>query len=158
MGRTFSHLETGLSAMVDRFWERLSLAELSREQWESLCDGCGKCCVHKLEDEDSGEVYLCNVVCRLFDLKTGRCHDYTHRRQQVPDCVVLGVDSIAKFHWLPVTCAYRLLGEGVPLFDWHPLMSGDTLSVFRAGQSVVGRVVSEEDADDLSYHVTDWQW
>ncbi|NOX76468.1 MAG: YcgN family cysteine cluster protein [Gammaproteobacteria bacterium] len=147
-----------MSAGAEQFWESLSLAEMSREQWESLCDGCGKCCVHKLEDEDSGEVYLCNVVCRLFDLQTGRCRDYTHRQQHVPDCVMLNVEKLAEFHWLPATCAYRLLAEEAPLLDWHPLISGNSLSVLHAGQSVVGRVVSEDNAGDLSHHITDWQW
>ena len=144
--------------MEQHFWEQLSLAQMTREQWESLCDGCGKCCVHKLEDEDTREVYLTNVVCRLFDPHTGRCTDYAHRRQRVPDCTVLSIERIKEFHWLPATCAYRLLAEGAPLFDWHPLLSGDPLSVMRAGHSVVGRVISEEDADELSHHVTDWQW
>ena len=141
-----------------RFWEEKALTELSAEQWESLCDGCGKCCVHKLEDEDNGEVFVCNVACRLLDVDTCQCRDYAHRKQIVPDCTVLTPQRIDEFHWLPQTCAYRLLAEGRPLFDWHPLISGDADSVHAAGISVGGRVISEEEADDLRQHITDWQW
>jgi len=138
------------------FWEKISLAEMSETQWESLCDSCGKCCLHKLEDEDSGEVYICNVACKLMDIETCRCLDYKNRKKQVPDCTVLTVERIAEFHWLPETCAYRLLAEGKPLFEWHPLVSGDASTVHSAGISVRGRVVTEIDADDLHQHITDW--
>ncbi|VAX03676.1 UPF0260 protein YcgN [hydrothermal vent metagenome] len=138
------------------FWEKISLAEMSETQWESLCDSCGKCCLHKLEDEDSGEVYICNVACKLMDIETCRCLDYKNRKKQVPDCTVLTVERIAEFHWLPETCAYRLLAEGKPLFEWHPLVSGDASTVHSAGISVRGRVVTEMDTDDLHQHITDW--
>lgn len=141
----------------DRFWETTPLAEMSVQQWESLCDGCGKCCLYKLEDEDSGEVYVCNVGCRLLDLDSCQCRDYAQRKQQVPDCTVLTLDNIREFAWLPQTCAYRLLAEGKPLFDWHPLLSGSPESVHAAGISVRGRVISETEADDLQLHVTDWE-
>jgi uncharacterized protein len=141
---------------MPRFWQTLTLTEMDAAQWESLCDGCGKCCLHKLEDEDSGEVYVCNVACRLLDLQTCRCGNYANRKQLVPDCTVLTAANIAEFHWLPQTCAYRLLAEGKPLADWHPLLSGDASTVHSAGISVRGRVVNEVDADDLQHHITDW--
>jgi uncharacterized cysteine cluster protein YcgN (CxxCxxCC family) len=141
---------------MKRFWEILSLAEMSAEQWESLCDGCGKCCLHKLEDEDTGEVFVCNVACRLLDLVTCRCQDYANRKRFVPDCTVLTLDRIGEFHWLPETCAYRLLAEGQSLREWHPLISGGPTSVHKAGISVRGRVVSEGEAGDLQQHITDW--
>ncbi len=138
------------------FWENISLAEMNATQWESLCDSCGKCCLHKLEDEDSGNVYTCNVACKLMDVETCRCQDYKNRKIQVPDCTVLTVERITEFHWLPETCAYRLLAEGKPLFEWHPLVSGDVSTVHSAGISVRGRVVTEMDAGDLHQHITDW--
>jgi len=138
------------------FWQNVSLADMSTTQWESLCDGCGKCCLHKLEDEDSGEVFVCNVVCKLMNIETCRCMDYKNRKKQVPDCIVLTFERIAEFHWLPETCAYRLLAEGKPLFEWHPLVSDDASSVHHAGISVRGRVVTETGVDDLHQHITDW--
>lgn len=141
---------------MKRFWENVPLAEMSTAQWESLCDGCGKCCLHKLEDEDSGEVFVCNVACQLLDLDSCRCSDYSNRKQKVPSCTVLTPDRIEEFHWLPKTCAYRLLAEGKPLQQWHPLISGELASVHDAGISVRGRVISEIDADDLQQHITDW--
>jgi uncharacterized cysteine cluster protein YcgN (CxxCxxCC family) len=141
---------------MSRFWEHIPLAEMNATQWESLCDGCGKCCLHKIEDEDSGEVFVCNVACRLLNLDSCQCSDYENRKTLVPECTVLTPDRIAEFHWLPETCAYRLLAEGKPLFDWHPLISNDAGSVHAAGVSVCGRVVSEDDADDLQLHITDW--
>lgn len=129
---------------------------MTTEEWESLCDGCGKCCLHKLEDEDTGEVYVCNVACRLLDLETCRCRDYAHRKTLIPDCLVLTVDKVKEFHWLPSTCAYRLLAEGKTLAEWHPLISGDTLSVHSAGIAICGRVISEDESGDLHRHITDW--
>ena len=139
-----------------KFWDTIPLAEMSATQWESLCDGCGKCCLHKLEDEDSGDVYVCNVACRLLDLETCQCSDYINRKKTVPDCTVLTADRIAEFHWLPESCAYRLVAEGNPLQEWHPLVSGEITSVHNAGISVRGRVISETEVDDLQQHVTDW--
>ena len=143
------------------FWEQKSLEEMTSLEWESLCDGCGKCCLHKLEDEETGEVYVCNVACRLLDIESCQCRDYPNRKQSVPNCLVLTPEALTKnkikeFHWLPVTCAYRLLAEGESLPEWHPLISGSVASVFEAGISVGGRVVSEENADDLHFHITDW--
>ncbi len=141
---------------MNTFWEKIPLEKMNATQWESLCDNCGKCCLHKLEDEDSGKIYVCNVACKLMDVETCRCLDYKNRKKQVPDCTVLTVERIAEFHWLPETCAYRLLAEGTPLFEWHPLVSGDASTVHSAGISVRGRVVTEIDADDLYQHITDW--
>lgn len=141
----------------DDFWRTVPLQEMNEAQWEAVCDGCGKCCLHKLEDEDTGEVYVCNVACGLLDLQTCRCSDYENRKQKVPDCTVLTPEKIDEFHWLPKTCAYRLLAEGEPLPVWHPLLSGEAKSVHEAGISVSGRVVSENDAEDLECHITDWE-
>ena len=143
-------------ADAKRFWETMPLAEMTAEQWESLCDGCGKCCLHKIEDIDTGKVYVCNVACRLLDLETCRCSDYAHRQQRVPDCTVLTPERVDEFQWLPSTCAYRLLYENKPLPSWHPLITGDANSVHAAGISVCGRVISEDDADDIKLHITDW--
>ena len=132
--------------LTPRFWEKKPLSKMSSAEWEALCDGCGKCCLNKLEDEDSGEVALTRVACRLLDDATCRCAHYENRHQFVPDCIVLRPDTIASHaYWLPDTCAYRLLWQGNPLPDWHPLVSGDPESVHRAGISVRGQTVSEFD-------------
>lgn len=130
---------------------------MNAEQWESLCDGCGKCCLHKIEDEDSAEVFVCNVACRLLDTTTCRCRDYENRKRHVPDCTVVSLENIEKFRWLPLTCAYRLLFEGKPLPYWHPLVSGSVNTVHEVGISVSGRVLSEDEIEDLHYHITDWE-
>lgn len=140
------------------FWEQKNLHELTQDEWESLCDGCGRCCLHKLQDDETGKVFVSNVACRLLDLESCQCQDYVHRKQRVPDCTVLTVDKIDEFRWLPSTCAYRLLAEGRPLPEWHPLLSGNNSSVYDAGISICGRVISEDDADDLHLHITDWQF
>ena len=137
---------------VDRFWER-PVATLDRAQWEALCDGCGRCCLHKLEDEDTGEVLDTNVACRLLDLSTGRCSDYRHRKALVPDCLRLTPKLAAELPWLPETCAYRLRARGEPLPQWHYLVCGDREEVKRAGISVIGRAVSEVLAGPLEDHV-----
>lgn len=137
------------------FWQEKHLTELSDEEWESLCDGCGKCCLNKLEDIDSGELWFTNVVCRFFDEEHCRCLDYPRRNIIVPECVVLDRHDLDT-HMMPETCAYRLLSEGRPLPEWHPLVSGDPESVFLAGHSIRGRVVSEVEADDLEMHLIEW--
>lgn len=137
------------------FWETRSLAEMTRVEWESLCDGCGKCCVHKLEDEDTGAIHLTNVACRLLDTQTAQCSNYRNRRAFVPDCVRLTPAKLATIAWLPDSCAYRLIDEGKPLPRWHHLVCGDREEIHRAGQSVRGRTVSETDAGDLEYHIVD---
>jgi len=130
-----------------KFWEK-PLADLTRDEWEALCDGCGRCCLHKLEDEETGVIHPTNVACKLLNLKTARCSDYRGRRAFVPDCVRLTAGTVAKLDWLPMTCAYRLRSEGKPLYDWHPLISGDPESVHRAGISIRGWTVSERDTGD----------
>jgi uncharacterized cysteine cluster protein YcgN (CxxCxxCC family) len=138
------------------FWRRKTLAEMSDEEWESLCDGCAKCCLHKLEDIDSGQIDYTEVACRLLDLETCRCTRYPDRRRLVSDCVVLTPDKVDELAWLPPTCAYRLVAEGQDLPWWHPLVSGDAATVESVGVSVRGRVVSERAAGDLEDHIVDW--
>lgn len=136
------------------FWERHALSELTSAEWEALCDGCGKCCLHKVEDEDTGEIFATDVACRLLDLKTGRCRDYAHRKARVPDCLQLKPALVAQFNWLPETCAYRRVAQGKPLPEWHYLVCGDREAVHRAGASVRGRAVSELDIeDDIEDHI-----
>ncbi|SEH63631.1 YcgN family cysteine cluster protein [Magnetospirillum fulvum] len=138
------------------FWETKALKDLSRKEWESLCDGCGRCCLHKLEDSDTGEIHYTNVACRLLDLGKCGCRDYAHRWRHVPDCIQLSATVIADLAWLPSTCAYRLLAEGKGLTWWHPLVSGDPDSVHRAGISVRGRAVPEGRAGPLDHHIVVW--
>lgn len=137
------------------FWETKTLDAMSRAEWESLCDGCGKCCVHKLEDEETGELHPTNVACKLLDRHSGRCTNYKHRRAFVPECVRLTPARLREIDWLPDTCAYRLLDEGKPLPEWHPLITGDPESVHKAGISVRGWTVSETDAGELELHIVD---
>jgi len=129
--------------MTDEFWKRKSLAQMTAGEWESLCDGCALCCLQKLEDEDTGDVYFTDVACRLLDVETCRCVDYAARAKQVADCMVLRADQPQAFRWLPATCAYRRLADGQPLPDWHPLITGDPNSVHDAGISAKGKMVSE---------------
>ena len=129
---------------MEPFWKTKTLEEMSGAEWESLCDGCGKCCLSKLEDEDTGKIYFTSVGCRLFDAETCRCADYQNRLALVSDCVGLTPQNVRSISWLPGTCAYRLLAEGRDLFPWHPLISGDPDSVHRAGISMRGRVTASE--------------
>ncbi|WP_420606674.1 YcgN family cysteine cluster protein [Novosphingopyxis sp.] len=138
--------------MSEKFWEQ-PIETLDRGEWEALCDGCGQCCMHKIEDADTGRIHDTNVACRLLDLETARCSDYRRRRFLVPDCIRLSRAKIASFPWLPATCAYRLRAEGKPLFDWHYLISGSAESVHEAGVSMRGRAVSESVAGPLETHV-----
>jgi uncharacterized cysteine cluster protein YcgN (CxxCxxCC family) len=138
------------------FWETKSLTELNAEEWESLCDGCGKCCLHKLENDADGLVYYTDVACRLLDNQTCRCSNYAERSTLVEDCIQLSADSLAALDWLPSTCAYRLLSKGKPLPLWHPLLTGDPESVHEAGISVRGRCVAESEVDDLEDHIVMW--
>ena len=141
------------------FWETKSLAEMSFDEWESLCDGCGKCCLVKLQDPDTDEVAYTDVACKLLDCGTARCSNYPERKKHVPDCVVLDASLVDQIAWMPSTCAYRLLKEGKPLAWWHPLVSGTPNTVDEAGISVRGRVISEtliEDDADLLDHVVYW--
>ncbi|WP_439532997.1 YcgN family cysteine cluster protein [Polymorphobacter sp.] len=142
--------------MSDRpFWETIPLDRMNRTQWESLCDGCGKCCVHKLEDDETGEMFATNVACRLLDVRTARCADYPNRRAHVPECVRLTPAKLATIEWLPSSCAYVRVARGQGLADWHPLVSGDPDSVRKAGISVAGKVISEDHAGELEHHIID---
>ncbi|MGA0924032.1 MAG: YcgN family cysteine cluster protein [Lutimaribacter sp.] len=139
-----------------RFWETVPLAKMTRAEWEALCDGCGKCCMNKLEDEDTGEVVLTNVACRLFDDATCQCSQYAIRHQFVPECIVLKPQTMDKnLYWMPETCAYKLLWQGKPLYAWHPLLSGTPDSVHAANVSMQGRTVPEFeiDEDDWEDHI-----
>jgi len=126
-----------------RFWETKRLADFSEPEWEAVCDGCGKCCLHKLEDEDSGAVHYTSVACRLLDLDSGKCRNYGDRHRQVPECLRLDPANLADFHWLPGTCAYRLLAQGDTLRPWHPLLSGRHDSVVEAGVAIRVWAISE---------------
>lgn len=141
-----------MAAKVEPFWKRKSLEQMDREEWESLCDGCGLCCLQKLEDDEDGAVYYTRVACRLLDLNTCRCTDYPQRQRSVPDCVQLTAADAGRFTWLPPTCAYRLLAEGKDLPLWHPLVCGDPQAVHAERISQAGRMVSE-----LRVNEEDWE-
>ena len=141
--------------MSRRFWDDVPLTRLDRAQWEALCDGCGKCCIHKLEDEDTGELHPTNVACRLLDRSTGRCSDYKHRHAHVPECIRLTPAKLLTMDWLPETCAYVLRAENKPLPEWHYLVCGDREAIHKAGASVRGWTISEDDAGDLEHHILD---
>ena len=140
---------------MSRFWEDVPLDKLDRAQWEALCDGCGKCCLHKLEDEETGELFPTNVACRLLDRRSGQCSNYRHRHAYVSECVRLSMRNVDMIEWLPSTCAYRLRLNGEQLPEWHYLVCGDREMVHRVGQSVRGWTISEADAGELEYHLTD---
>ena len=142
---------------IEAFWRTTALEDMSQAQWESLCDGCGKCCMAKLIDDDTDEIHFTTVACRLFDAGTCRCTDYANRQAKVADCVRLTPDNVREIAWLPDTCAYRLIADGNDLYDWHPLVSGDPESVHRAEISVRDKVVSERFVreDDLEAYVLD---
>jgi uncharacterized cysteine cluster protein YcgN (CxxCxxCC family) len=142
----------------ERFWETTPLEALTEEQWEALCDGCGRCCLVKIEDQDSGELFYTHVICRFHDSQRGRCTHYGERSKRVPDCIKVTPRVAREEKWLPGTCAYRLLAEGEPLPDWHPLVSGDRDSVRRAGISVCGKVISERyiHREELVEHLVNW--
>jgi len=143
------------------FWKTKTLEEMSPSEWESLCDGCGKCCMAKLEDEDTGEIHWTTVGCRLFDAGVCRCTDYEHRLERVDDCVRLTPDNVRTLTWLPSTCAYRLVAEGKDLYPWHPLISGRPESVHEAGISMQGRVTVNEselaEVEDYFDHVLEFE-
>jgi uncharacterized cysteine cluster protein YcgN (CxxCxxCC family) len=138
------------------FWETKTLEEMTTAEWESLCDGCGRCCLHKLRHEHNNALSHTNVACRLLDVNTARCSDYANRKRRVPDCISLTPEEVRAVDWLPPTCAYRLLAEGKKLYSWHPLISGDPATVARAGVSVAGRAISERQAGPLEHHIVNW--
>jgi uncharacterized cysteine cluster protein YcgN (CxxCxxCC family) len=129
---------------TEPFWRSKRLDEMTTEEWESLCDGCGRCCLNKLEDADTGEIAWTDVACRLLDAETCRCQNYPERERLVPDCVQLTPETVRTLSWLPGTCAYRLIEEGRDLYWWHPLVSGEQATVRQAGISTSGKTVSEE--------------
>lgn len=141
-----------------RFWERKSLDELSDAEWESLCDGCGRCCLHKLEDEDTGDVHYTDVACKLLDTQSCRCTQYQDRLAHVPDCLLVRPLDEQKLNWLPSSCAYVKVAKGQALAEWHPLISGDPNSVHRAGISVKGRCFSETEVPlvEWEHHLIIW--
>ena len=137
---------------VEPFWRAKTLEEMSAQEWESLCDGCGRCCLVKLEDEESGEVHLTRIACRLLDHGSCRCSDYPNRFQKVHDCIKIDAAKVREIEWLPPTCAYRLVGERRDLFWWHPLLSGDPETVHQAGVSVRGWATSEAKVKPKDMH------
>ncbi len=138
-----------MANLRDRFWENMPLKDMNEKEWEALCDGCGKCCLNKIEDADTGEVFLTRVACRLLDDKTCRCTQYNIRKKLVPECINLNADNIEKHaYWMPQTCAYRLLYTGESLPEWHPLLSGTNQTVHDANVSAQGITVSEVDVRD----------
>ncbi len=138
------------------FWETKRLDEMTDAEWESLCDGCGRCCLHKLRHEDDDSLSFTNVACRLLDLKTCRCGNYAKRQTVVPDCVGLTPETVREIDWLPPSCAYRVLADGGRLAWWHPLVSGRPETVHEAGVSVRGKAISEDRAGYLENHIADW--
>lgn len=141
------------------FWRTKPLEAMSEPEWESLCDGCGRCCLVKLEDDDDGEIFLTDIACKLLDGEACRCRDYPNRQAQVPDCIKLDPAAARGLSWLPPTCAYRLVAEGRDLYWWHPLVSGDADTVHAAGISVRGRIGAVEDElplEEYPLHIVQW--
>ncbi|MFD1746571.1 YcgN family cysteine cluster protein [Rhizobium helianthi] len=144
--------------MENPFWKTKPLDQLTQAEWESLCDGCGLCCLNKLEDWETGEVAFTSVACRLLDGESCRCKDYENRQATVPDCIQLTPKAVHEISWLPPTCGYRLVRDGEDLYWWHPLISGDPETVHQAGISAKGRTISEEEVDveDFEDYLVDW--
>ncbi|MSO54057.1 MAG: YcgN family cysteine cluster protein [Rhodospirillales bacterium] len=143
--------------MADKpFWKTKALSEMSQAEWESLCDGCGKCCLHKIEDIATGKISYTNIACRLLDSDACKCSDYANRSKRVHDCVKLTADNLASLKWMPSTCAYRLVADGKDLEWWHPLVSGDRETIHAAGMSVRGRTIPEKRGQDLWKYRVKW--
>ena len=138
------------------FWKNKKLTDLTTDQWESLCDGCARCCLLKLEDTDTNDIAYTKIACKLLDSEACRCTNYGNRHKVVPDCIVLDPENIKDLHWMPSTCAYRLISEGKDLAWWHPLVSGDPDTVFLAGISVRGRTIPEGEGQDPGENIIDW--
>jgi len=141
---------------MNQFWKTKPLSLMTIDEWESLCDGCGKCCLVKLEDEETGEIAFTNVVCNFIDLNTCKCTCYDERTERVPECIDLKQHDFSTYNWLPSTCAYRLLCDGKSLPDWHPLLSGTNQSLIDAGATIIDFAVKEDQIDDLQNHIIDW--
>jgi uncharacterized cysteine cluster protein YcgN (CxxCxxCC family) len=154
------HKEQPGETTCQAFWQTKSLQEMTREEWESLCDGCGRCCLRKLENKKTGKIYYTTVSCYLLDTRRCRCVSYADRTRLVEDCTELTPAKIKRVRWLPETCAYRLLAQNKALCWWHPLVSGDPASVHAAGISVKDRVISEEyvHPEDLEYYIVEGWW
>lgn len=150
-------MESKDEELAPGYWRNKPLDRMTAREWEALCDGCGRCCLHKLEDEDTGQILHTRVACRLLDIDSCRCSDYPNRVSQVPDCMVLDAGR-SMFHWLPSSCAYRRVDEGRDLAWWHPLVSGDPETVHQAGISVRAFALPEEQVheDDLDQCLADW--
>ncbi len=142
------------------FWRSKSLDEMTREEWESLCDHCGRCCLYKLQDEESGKIYYTSIVCSLLDFSTGCCSRYTERSHLMPDCITLSTANIPQLHWMPSSCAYHLVAEGKDLPEWHPLRSGTPDSVKNAGISVCSYAIPDTEFNnldkELERHIIEW--
>ena len=138
------------------FWETKSLKQMTKYEWESLCDGCGKCCLHKLEDIDTGEVSISNVACSFLDEETCNCKDYSNREKNVPDCISLDLKNIKKLQWLPETCAYRLIDEGKSLYNWHHLISGSKSTIHEYGMSVRDYSINESKLNNAEEYILEW--
>ena len=138
------------------FWETKSLKQMTKYEWESLCDGCGKCCLHKLEDIDTGEVSISNVSCSFLDEETCNCKDYSNREKNVPDCISLDLKNIKKLQWLPETCAYRLIDEGKSLYNWHHLISGSKSTIHEYGMSVRDYSINESKLNNAEDYILEW--
>ena len=136
-----------------RFWEHKTLDELDDAEWESLCDGCGRCCLHKLEDEDTGKIHYTDIACKLLDTSSCQCKHYADRFSHVPDCLLVRPLTADKINWLPSSCAYVKVSKGEKLADWHPLISGNPDTVHAAGISVAGRCSSEIDVPMVEWHL-----
>ena len=140
----------------DNFWKSKTLKQMTNDEWESLCDGCGKCCIHKLEDIDTGEISVSNVSCMYIDLKTCGCKDYKYSHKNVKDCIKLTPETINKINWLPNTCSYKLVLNNDDLPDWHHLISGDKNTIHERGMSVKNYSINEKDIKDVNEYILDW--